>query len=157
MLLADKNDPASVGSNTGSQEVYVVYRHTLDLEKTTGTAFKWGPIRGVGITAGFDVNTKTDAGYNSKKQMFVAGPTLMFDVPGVLNVGLLEMWESNAPYNTFTKVSTPRYNYDMHPMLSVVWAIPLGKDSPLAFEGFANFIASKGKNEFGAEDRKSVV
>jgi opacity protein-like surface antigen len=29
LLLADKNDPASVGSNTGSQEVYVVYRHTL--------------------------------------------------------------------------------------------------------------------------------
>ena len=151
ILLSDSTDPAGAGSSNGAQEIYVVYRHTLDLEKTTGTAFKWGPVSGVGLTAGFDINTKTDAGYNSKKQMFVAGPTLMLDVPGVLNVGLLELWESNAPYNTFTKVSTPRYNYDMHPMLNVVWAIPLGKDSPLAFEGFANFIAAKGKSETGAD------
>ena len=151
ILLSDSADPAGAGSTNGAQEIYVVYRHTLDLEKTMGKAFKWGPIRGVGITAGFDINTKTDAGYNSKKQMLVAGPTLMFDVPGVLNVGLLQLWESNAPYNTFSKVSTPRYDYAPHPMLNVVWAIPLGKNSPWAFEGFANFIASKGKSESGAD------
>lgn len=67
LLLADKNDPASVGSNTGSQEVYVVYRHTLDLGKVTGADLKFGPVRGLGLTAGFDINTKDDAGYNSKK------------------------------------------------------------------------------------------
>ena len=111
----------------------------------------FGIVRGVGLTAGFDVNTKTDAGYNSKKRMLVAGPTLMFDVPGVLNVGLLALWESNAPYNTFSKTSTPRYSYDVHPMLTASWNIPLGKDSGFSFAGFANFIASKGKNEFGGD------
>ena len=99
LLLADKNDPASVGSNTGSQEVYVVYRHTLDLGKVTGANLKFGPVRGLGLTAGFDINTKDDAGYNSKKRMWVAGPTVMFDVPGFLNMSLLQLWESNAPYN----------------------------------------------------------
>ena len=151
VLLSDSKDPAGAGSTNGAQEIYVVYRHTLDLEKVTGKAMKFGPIRGVGLTAGFDVNTKTDAGYNSKKRMLVAGPTLMFDVPGFLNVGLLAMWESNAPYNTFSKKSTPRYTYDTHPMLSAAWAIPLGKDTGLSFEGFANFIAAKGKNEAGAD------
>ena len=151
VLLSDSKDPAGAGSTNGAQEIYVVYRHTLDLEKVTGKAMKFGPIRGVGLTAGFDVNTKTDAGYNSKKRMLVAGPTLMFDVPGFLNVGLLAMWESNAPYNTFSKKSTPRYTYDTHPMLSAAWAIPLGKDTGLSFDGFANFIAAKGKSEAGAD------
>jgi len=148
-LFSDKIDPAAKGSNNGAQEVYVVYRHTLDLEKVTGTAFKFGPVRGVGATAGFDFNTKTDAGYNSKKQMYVAGPTLMMDVPGFLNVSLLALRESNAPYSTFSGVSTPRKWYDTHAMLSASWGIPLGQDTGFSFEGFANLIASKGKNEFG--------
>jgi nucleoside-specific outer membrane channel protein Tsx len=148
MLLSDSKDPAGAGSTNGAHEIYVLYRHTLDLEKVTGTAMKFGPVRGIGLTAGFDVNTKTDAGYNSKKRMVVAGPTLMMDVPGFLNVSLLALWESNAPFSTFSNVSTPRYSYDTHPMLNVAWGIPLGSTG-LSFEGFANFIASKGKNEFG--------
>ena len=35
-------------------------------------------------------------------------------------------------------------------MLGVVWGIPLGA-SGFSFEGFANFIAAKGKNEAGAD------
>ncbi|HJV70553.1 outer envelope protein [Ideonella sp.] len=152
LLLSDDKDPASVGSKNGAQEVYIVYRHTLDLEKTTGTAFKWGPVRGLGLTLGFDANVKNDAGYNSKKRMLVAGPTVNFDVPGFLAVSLLELWESNAPYNGFTGVATPRYSYDPHPMLTAAWGIPIGS-LPLSFEGYANFIAAKGKDEFGADTK----
>jgi len=150
MLLSDSKDPASPGSSSGAQEIYVVYRHTLDLGKITGhpESFKFGPIRGVGLTAGFDANTKDDAGYNSKKRMLVAGPTVMLDVPGFLNVSILQLWESNAPYNKFSHTATDRYDYDPHPMLSLAWGIPIGS-LPLSFEGYANFIASKGKNEFG--------
>lgn len=151
LLLSDAKDPAGAGSTNGAQEVYVVYRHTLDLGKVTGSAFKFGPVRGVGLTAGFDFNSKTDAGYNSKKRMVVAGPTLMIDVPGFLNLSLLALWESNAPYNTFSGVSTPRYHYDTHAMLNLAWGIPFNIGIPLSFEGFANFIAPKGKNEFGGD------
>jgi nucleoside-specific outer membrane channel protein Tsx len=98
----------------------------------------------MGITAGFDFNTKSGDGYNSKKRMLVAGPTFMMDVPGFLNVSLLALWESNAPN------ATPRYSYDVHPMLNLAWGMPV-PGVPLAFEGFANFIASKGKNEFGGD------
>lgn len=150
-LVSDNKDPGGAGSSNGAQEVYIVYRHTLDLGKVTGSPYKFGPVRGVGLTAGFDVNTKSDAGYNSKKRMVVAGPTLMMDVPGFLNVGLYALWESNAPYNTFSGVSTPRYHYDTHAMLNLAWAIPFSVGVPLSFEGFANFIASKGKNEFGGD------
>jgi hypothetical protein len=148
-LMSDSKDPAGAGSTNGAHEVYIVYRNTLELEKLTGTSYKMGPTRGFGITTGFDVNAKTDAGYNSKKRMFVFGPTVMFDVPGFLNLSLLELWESNAPYNTYTSVSTPRYSYKAHPMLTAAWGISVAKNIPLSFEGFANFIAAKGKNEFG--------
>lgn len=146
-LLSDDKDPASAGSSAGAHEVYLVYRHTLDLGKVSGANLKFGPVRGLGLTAGFDFNTKNDAGYNSSKRMYVVGPTAMFDVPGFLNVSLLALWESNAPYNSFTKVATPRYHYDTHPMLTAAWGIPLG--GGFSFEGFANWIASKGTNEFG--------
>ena len=153
LLLSNEKDPAFNGAKTGAHEVYVVYRNTLDLEKATGKSFKTTGVRGLGLTAGFDFNTKTDAGYNSKKEMFVAGPTVMLDVPaGFLNVSLLQLWESNAPYSTFTNSGKERYHYDPHPMLSASWAIPFSVGSvPLSFEGFANYIAAKGKNEFGGD------
>jgi len=148
ILLSDGNDPASADSTDGAREVYIVYRHTLELGKATGKSFKFGPVKDVGLTAGFDYNNKNDAGYNSKKQMLVAGATLMMDVPGFLNISLLQLWESNAPCNTFTDNCVDRYSYDPHPMLSLAWGIPLGS-LPLSFEGFALFIADKGKDEFG--------
>jgi len=152
ILLSDSKDPASATSTDGAHEVYVVYRHTLDLEKVTGKKFSYGFIRGAGLTAGFDYNNKDDAGYNSKKHMLVAGPTVMLDVPGFMNVSLLALWESNAPCNTFTNTCVPRYRYDTHPMLTAAWGIPIGS-TPLSFEGFANFIAAKGKDEFGADTK----
>jgi nucleoside-specific outer membrane channel protein Tsx len=150
LLLSDEKDPSSAGATSGAQEVYVLYRHTLDLGKATGKDFKFGLVRGMGVVAGFDFNTKTDAGYNSKKRMLVMGPSFMMDVPGFLNISLLALWESNAPYSTFSQTATPRYSYDVHPMLNLAWGMPV-PGVPLSFEGFANFIASKGKNEFGGD------
>jgi nucleoside-specific outer membrane channel protein Tsx len=148
-LMSDDKDPSSPGGSSGAAEVYVVYRHTLDIGKVTGSSFKYGPMRGFGVTAGFDFNVKDDAGYNSKKRMFVAGPTVMMDVPGFLNISLLALWESNAPQNEYEGTSVSRYDYDVHPMLNLAWGIPIG--AGFSFEGFANFIASKGDNEFGGD------
>jgi len=149
MLLSDDKDPAGAGASSGAHETYVVYRNTLDLGKITGKDYSFPGVRGVGATVGFDYNSKTDAGYNSKKRMPVAGPTLMLDVPGFLDISLLALWESNAPYNTYTNTATPRYQYRTHAMLTGAWGIPFNVGIPLSFEGFANFITAKGKNEFG--------
>ncbi|BBP00961.1 outer envelope protein [Sulfuriferula nivalis] len=143
-LMSDSKDPAA-GSTTGAQEAYMVYRHTLDLGKITGKDLKFGVVKDVGATVGFDVNTKND-NYSSKKHMLVAGPTLMFDVPGFLNVSLLALWESNAP------TGVDRYTYKTHPMLTAAWGIPLG-DSAFSFEGFVNFIAAKGLDEYTHETK----
>ncbi len=150
-LLSNKKDPAAPGSDNGAQEIYAVYRHTLDLGKISGKDLKFGLIRGFGFTTGFDLNTKDDAGYNSRKRMLVAGPTVMLDVPGFLNVSLLQLWENNAPHVKHGP-SVSRYEYDAHPMLNLTWGIPI-TSTRLAFSGYANFIAAKGKDEFGAKTK----
>jgi nucleoside-specific outer membrane channel protein Tsx len=155
LLMSDNKDPAGAGSSNGAQEAYVLYRNTVDFGKVSGKDLKWGIVRGWGGTVGFDWNTKNDAGYNSKKRMVVLGPTVMFDVPGFLNVSLLALWESNAPYNTFTSTSTPRYTYKTHPMLSAAWGIPIGS-LPLSYEGFFNLIAPKGRDEFGNSTKTEI-
>jgi len=142
MLASDHNDPAGgVAGSSGAREVYAVYRHMLDLGKVSGKEFKFGPVRGVGVTAGFDFNTKND-GYASKKQMLVAGPTLMLDVPGFANLSALAFRESNAPGGI------SRYYYKTHGALELDWGIPVGS-LPLSFNGYALYIGSKGQNEFG--------
>ncbi|MFA5172100.1 MAG: hypothetical protein WC426_11085 [Sulfuriferula sp.] len=155
-LMSNSKDPSAIGSTDGAQEAYIVYRHTLDLGKITGKDLKLGVIKDVGATFGFDANVKTDTGYNSKKRMLVLGPTVMFDVPGFLNVSLLALWESNQPsgwdFATSSTYSIPRYTYKTHPMLTAAWGIPIG-DSAFSFEGFVNFIAAKGTDEFGNETK----
>jgi hypothetical protein len=94
------------------------------------------------------VNTKNDAGYNSKKRMIVAGPTMMMDVPGFLNVSLLYLWESNAPTASSAHPDRPlQLRRAPHAQPGLGHPFNLGP-VPLSFEGFANFIAAKGKNEF---------
>lgn len=156
LLMSDDKDPSAPGAKSGAQEAYVVYRHTLDIGKISGASMAFGPVRGVGATFGFDWNSKTDAGYNSKKRMLVAGPTLMVDVPGFLNVSLLALRESNAPHNDYSNTSVDRYTYKTHAMLNAVWGIPLGTGTGLSFEGFANFIGSKGKDEFGGDTARET-
>jgi hypothetical protein len=69
LLLSDSKEPKNPGSSTGAAEAYVVYRHTLDLGKLSGQRMAYGPLRDIGLTAGFDLNHKEDTGYNSRKRM----------------------------------------------------------------------------------------
>ncbi len=132
--------------NTNSHEAYVVYRNTLDFSKVAGQDLGIGPARSFGFTAGFDWNTKTGDVYQSRKRMLVFGPTVMFDVPGFLNASVLVLRESNRPATL--PAGRDRYSYKAHPMLNLAWGMPVGSTG-LAFEGYLNWIAAKGKNEFG--------
>jgi nucleoside-specific outer membrane channel protein Tsx len=99
LLNSDSKDPGSLTQSGGAHEAYVLYRHTLDIGKLRGADIKFGPVRGVGATFGFDWNSKNDVGYNSRKRMLVAGPTLMWDVPGFFNTSLLVLHEIDLlPY-----------------------------------------------------------
>ena len=150
LLFSDSKDPSSAKATSGASEIYLVYRHTLDLGKLSGHELKFGGMRGLGISGGFDYNAKRDAGYNSRKRMLVLGPTLMLEVPGFLNLSLLALWESNHPGVSAGAFDpgypSRRYRFSTHPMLNASWAIPVAQWS---FEGYANFIGTKGPDETG--------
>lgn len=131
----------------GTQEAYVVYRNTVDIGKVLNKDLsEKGFIRGYGITGGLDWNTKNDA-YASRKRMWVVGPTVMFDVPGFLDLSVLALFESNKPDGI-----SKRYSYDTHPAVQLTWGIPVG-NTPLSFEGYALWIAQKGDDEFGGKTK----
>jgi nucleoside-specific outer membrane channel protein Tsx len=153
LLQSDSTDPGSLNQTDGAQEAYIVYRNTLDIGALRGAPISFGPVKGVGLVLGFDWNTKNDVGYNSRKRMLVAGPSLMWDVPGFLSTGILLLRESNAPSGAFPPISEVRgrYTYDYHPMFSASWGIPV-PDAWMpgwSFEGYLNFIAAKGRDEVG--------
>jgi nucleoside-specific outer membrane channel protein Tsx len=151
LLQSNSADPGT-GSSSGAQEVYAVYRRLFDLQKITGKSYAFGPVKDVGITAGFDFNTKNDS-YGSKKRMLVVGPTLMIDVPqGFFDISLLLLDESNDPNGSRFGFSSGRYHYKNHADLSYAWAVPTGITN-LGFEGRGDFIAAKGKSETGADTK----
>jgi nucleoside-specific outer membrane channel protein Tsx len=153
--LLQSNSKESLPNNAtgGAQEAYVVYRRLFDLNKITGKDLSMGPAKGMGITAGFDWNTKNDS-YGSKKRMFAIGPTWMLDVKhGFFNVSLLNLSESNDPNAAVRNAySTGRYTYKNHWDLSMVWGLATPVDK-LEFEGWADFIGAKGVDEGGHQTK----
>lgn len=147
VLLSSGADPGN-GTTAGAVEVYGVYRNMLDFGKISGANLQMGPIRGFGLTSGFDLNTKNDF-YGSKKRMFVIGPTVQFDVPGFLNVSALLLDESNAPNNP----NVGRYHYKNHVALEANWGGIQVASLPLTFKGYALWIASKGIDESGNQTK----
>jgi nucleoside-specific outer membrane channel protein Tsx len=137
---------SSDATDSNAEEAYLVYRHTLDLGKVTGADLGFGPVRGVGLTAGLDWNTKNDPGYGSRQRRWLLGPTLMLNVPGFLNVSLLAAQDSNQP-----AAGSPcncRYSYKPQLVFNANWGLPLG-DTGVAFEGYMNFFSAKGIDEYG--------
>lgn len=133
-LHQSTNEPNGNVSGEGAQEAYAMYRHTLDYEKIFGVIpHKPQAIRGYGLTLGFDWNTKNDD-YGSNREMWVAGPTIMFDVPGYLNLNILALYESNRP-----NVIQGKYTYDPYLALQLVWGLPIA-DTHFEFNGVATYM-----------------
>lgn len=154
MLFSEKEDQVqglTEVKSAGAVEVYVVYRHTLSLNKITGSkAFQLGPVvRDVGIELGADLNTKNNS-FASRKIMPVAGVSVSLDVPGFLNVGVLldKEWNDNA-------IIGKEVTFDVTPMFTAAWGIPVV--GPISFEGFALANLPKGKDGFGNDTKTEVL
>ncbi len=141
-LLSNGDDPAN-GDGGGATEFYCVFRSTLSYEKVFKKDLQWKFIRDIGLTGGFDLNTKNDQ-FASKVQELYFGPTIELDVPGFLNISFLVSKENN--HNGFAGRDV---YFDPTYCISLSWGIPVY--GPVSFKGFANFVGSKGKDGFGAE------
>lgn len=150
---SDGNDRAK-GSTTGAEEDYLTYRHQVEWGKVTGIPVKLGPLRDLAATVGFDLNQKNNA-VGPRKRLFVAGPTLKFDVPGFLDVGL---WYSREANHNSLGTAHQDVVFDPAWMIGAAWGIPF----PLAgtagkFQGFLNIIGPKGKDYNGRETAREVL
>ena len=148
-LVSNADDPKKYpngdGALSGAQEVYVVYRHELSLGKIGGQEIRFGVVKDVGIKLGIDLNTKNDA-FQPRVRKPMAGVNFSFDVPGFLNVGLLVQDEHN--HNGLVARDV---NFRKTGRLEADWAIPFNAGPvPAKFQGFLNYIGSKGRDGFGA-------
>ena len=150
ILLSNNKDPAA-GGGGGAAEAYFVYRHDLSLSAVSGHPIKFRPVRDVGITAGFDLNTKNDA-FGSRKFKFAVGPTLQFDVPGFFNASLLYQTEHNRNGIVGKNVAFDG-TYD----LNLAWGIPFSLGLPAKFKGFADYIGAKGIDGFGNKTKQETL
>lgn len=146
MLSSDSANTAN-NSPRGAHEVYVVYNNTLSLSKVTGSSFKFGPVRDVGLQGGFDFNSKNDA-FGAGLVKLIAGPKVEFDVPGLLTLGLLyyKEWNNNS-------IAGKNVNFDAAPRLATVWNFGFEAGLPTVFKGWATYTGAKGKDGFGGDTK----
>lgn len=134
-----------------AQESLALHRYTLDIGQLRGKAFRLGAVRGVGATVGLDWTSRNDVGYHARQRMLVAGPTLMWDVPGFLHTSLLLRGLADTPAartGLLAGLQGPGED-KVHPMLSASWGIPVARR--WSFEGYANVSAARGRDEAGGQ------
>lgn len=156
ILKSDSKDPANGGSS-GATEFYATYRHLLSFGKVLDKALSFGPVKDVGFTAGFDLNSKNTA-FAPQKRLLVAGPTLRFDVPGYLDVSVLAAREWN--HCGLGAPACPRSDivFDPQLMLSAAWGIPFQAGPlPLKFQGFINYLTAKGRDYANVETKPETL
>jgi len=156
---SDGNDPASGTDSGGAVEFYLTYRHQLQYGKLTGKPLAYGFIRDMALTAGFDLNTKNTT-LAPRKQVLVVGPTVKFDVPGFLDVGLWYYRERNhcAIAPCLAPDAHSEVTFDPTYLLNASWGIPFHAGTlPLKFQGFVNFVGKKGKDYTNRDTAKETL
>src|SRR5262249_26828089 len=156
---SDSSDPANGADSGGAVEIYSTYRHQLQYGRLTGRPIAFGVVRDLALTAGLDLNTK-DSAVAPRKQAFVVGPTVKFDVPGFLDVGLWYYRERNhcgvAPCLAPGAHSEVRFDPTYY--LNATWGIPFTAGGlPLKFEGFVNLVGPKGKDYTNQETARETL
>jgi hypothetical protein len=154
MLKSDLNDPANGAGSNGAQEVYVAYRTNLSLSKLFSTKMSNSVIRDVELTAGFDYNSKNTTFAPSVFKV-MAGPTVAFQVPGFLTLGVLYYDEKN--HNAFGSFHTsqgggPNPAFKSTYQVAAAWGIDVKLGAVnTKVKGFGTYTGTKGKDGNGVD------
>lgn len=148
LLNSGGNEPA-VGGSGGAQEVYGLYSRNWSYGKISGTKFGPGMVRDVSLTTRIDFGTKNDA-FGGRPIKYTIGPTLNFDVPGFLDVGLYVYKESNHNGIVGKDVS-----FSTTGKIGAAWSIPL--TGALDFSGFIDVVGPKGTDGFGNKTKTETL
>lgn len=166
MLTSSATDPSNNAQNNanfqkqGAHEVYVSYKHSLNLGKVFDTKIDFGPVRGMDFTFGFDYAAKNTT-FAPAVYKLMAGPQFSFKVPGFLNVALLAYREKN--HNAFGGFALPKGGrtdvlFDTTYQVAAAWGIPVAL-GPVntSVKGFATFTGAKGKDGSGVETKLETL
>lgn len=136
--------PACIGCSGGAQELYAVYRHTISLGALTGHKLAGGIISNIGITGGFNYNSKQD-NFTSRVQQWQFGPSVSFKVPGYASLAVEYRTEENHSAFCLPNFSTG-CNVHFTPSLFIegAYGIYFKAGLPAVFQGFFGFNTSKG-------------
>ncbi|MDD3444892.1 MAG: hypothetical protein PHS60_05745 [Zavarzinia sp.] len=161
LKATDESKNGSPG--TPAKEIYAVFREKLSSSKIFGMSYG-GIIRDVGLTIGGDLSYKND-NFNARVRKFVIGPTIDFEVPGFLSVGLLLGTEHNnnglAANGVVPSFVIKDQSVDFDPTwrIEAAWGLPLPIDIgvPVSFNGFMNIIGPKGEDGFGNDTTYEIL
>ena len=158
LLQSDDKDPAA-GGGSGATEAYLTYRHQFHLGKIFDKSLAFGPVKEVALTAGVDLNTK-NTDFAPRKRLLLIGPTLKFDVPGFLDVGLFygKEWNHCGLRACAAPGNHANIDFDPYYVISVAWGIPFQAGSvPLKFQGFLNYNGEKGEDYFNVDTAEETL
>ncbi len=162
--MADKATLVCCGSSTGSgytgsggaNEVYVAYAHNLSLGKVFAKDMSFGPVKDVGLKAGFDFNAK-DGGIAPAVRKYMVGPSFQFAVPsGFLTAAVTYYYEHN--HNQFANYGSnpqPDISFSSY-QLSTAFMFPVASVGA-KFQGWATYTGPKGKDYNGTETKPEFL
>ncbi|MCW3477988.1 hypothetical protein OL229_00240 [Neisseriaceae bacterium JH1-16] len=155
-LLSNDKDPANNGGG-GAMEIYLAYRTQLHLSKVTGHDFSFGPIKDYALSGGVDLNTK-DTAYAPRKQMFVIGPTVKFAVPNNGFADFSVWYRTEKNHCGIPSAQQHDVHFDDTYQLNLAWKAPFQAGPvPLKFQGFVDYIGTKGKDGFGDGTKQETL
>lgn len=155
LLVSDGNDPAS-GGGGGAQEFYGFYQRTFSLSAILGRQIGKGLIKDLSIYGRFDANTK-DIDFAPRVRKYRLG--LSADLPVAagfweVSVGAYQEQNHNGIVIPVVKPTGTAVSFRTVPEIMSSWLIPMG---PIGtFEGYADYVAAKGRNGFGIETAAEV-
>jgi hypothetical protein len=137
--------------NGGAQEIYIVLRHELSLQgllqNMTDHKFKFksAVVRDLGLTGGFDFNSKGDQ-FTSRVRKYFIGPTINFNAPGFASLSVLLKAEQNH-----NAIVGKYVGFHGNIQLEGSWGFPMHILLPAKIVGFFTYDTPKGPDGFGVQ------
>ena len=139
-LLMSKGD----GADNNSGDLYSEGQATLSLSKLTSRSLSLGPLKDIGVTAGFNYGARNSS-FRPNARVGLLGPTFDFNVPGFtyFNVDVLAYRDAGS-YEGFgggRLCGRPSTTYQITP----VWLMPFNiGGARFVFDGYTDVIGAHG-------------
>jgi hypothetical protein len=166
ILMSNPNE-AAANSSGGSTELYAVYRAQLSPDKIFGINTKFGPLTGINLELGGDLETENST-FGPDKKLLIIGPNFNFALPaGFLDIGvhLSKEWNHNGIAGALITNYGPApglessVSFHATPEFEFVWLYSLKGlvGLPIDFKGFMNIVLPKGNTGFGGPTYTEVL